>query len=171
MVGGQRKARAVEAVSHQESFRRVSDRRAQELGVLPSTLSPWVIGSHTTATGDESLRKWASLLSHAAWYVWRKGSITEAVDLSEVAMKVRKKILGQEHRETSSSMAMIGLVYGSMSRWREAEKLQMQIIKPIKSVLGEEHPFTLTSIAMAPCLKIQEPRTLDGGGIAGPASY
>ena len=57
------------------------------------------------------LREWASLLYRAAWYTCRKGSITEAIDLSETAMKVRKKILGQEHEETLSSMSMIGLAY------------------------------------------------------------
>lgn len=32
---------------------------------------------------EGSLREWAPLLYNAAWYAWRKGSITEAVDLSD----------------------------------------------------------------------------------------
>jgi hypothetical protein len=51
MVGGQQKARAVEAVLHQEPFRRIPDRRARELDILPSTFSPCEIGNHTTIKG------------------------------------------------------------------------------------------------------------------------
>ena len=96
---------------------------------------------------EGSLREWASLLYHAVWYVLRKGSITEAVDLSEIAMKVRKKILGQEHKETLSSIGMVGLAYGLGGRWKEAEKLQLQVMETTKRVLGEEHPSTLSSMA------------------------
>ena len=97
--------------------------------------------------GDGSSREWASLLHKAAWYAWRTGSITEAVDLSEIAMKVRKKILGQEHKETLSSIGMVGLAYSLGGRWKEAEKLQLQVMETTKRVLGEEHPDTLSSIA------------------------
>ena len=96
---------------------------------------------------EGSLREWASLLYHAAWYAWRKGSITEAVDLSEMAMKVRKNILGQEHEETLGSMGMVGLAYNLGGRWKEAEELNVQVMEIRKRVLGEEHPDTLTSIA------------------------
>ena len=97
--------------------------------------------------GDGSLREWASLLHNAAWYMWRTGIITEAVNLSEKAMKVRKKILGQEHKETLDSMGMVGLAYGLGGRWKEAEELEVQVIEIMKRVLGEEHPDTLASIA------------------------
>ena len=96
---------------------------------------------------EESLREWASLLYHAAWYALRKGSITEAVDLSQIAMKVRKKILGQEHKETLSSIGMVGLAYSLGGRWTEAEELEVQVMETRKRVLGQEHPSTLSSIA------------------------
>ena len=95
---------------------------------------------------EGSLREWASLLHNAAWYAWRKGSITEAIGLSETAMKVRKKILGQENEETLSSIDMVGLAYSLGGRWKEAEKLQLQVMKTMKKVLGEEHPNTLISM-------------------------
>ena len=65
---------------------------------------------------EESLREWASLLYYAAWYAWRKGSITEAADLSEMAMKVRKKIFDEEHEETLSNINMVGLAYSLKRR-------------------------------------------------------
>jgi len=96
---------------------------------------------------EGSLRQWASLLYHAAWYACKKGNITEAVDLSEMAMKVRKKILGQEHKETLSSMCMVGSAYNLGGRWKEAEELEVQVIEIRKRVLGEEYPDTLSSIS------------------------
>ena len=92
------------------------------------------------------LREWASLLYKAAWYAWRKGSIIEAVDLSEMAMKVRKKILGQEYEETLGSIGLVGLAYGLGGRWEEAEELEVQVMETKKRVLGKEHPNTLTSM-------------------------
>ncbi|MDI1492406.1 MAG: hypothetical protein OHK93_003620 [Ramalina farinacea] len=97
--------------------------------------------------GDRSLREWASLLHNAAWYALRMGSITEAVDLSEIAMKVREKILGQEHKETLSSINMVGSVYNLGGRWDKAEELEVRVMETTKRVLGEEHPDTLTSMA------------------------
>ena len=40
-------------------------------------------------------------------------------------MKVRKKILGQEHEETLSSMGMVSLAYSLGGRWTEAEELEV----------------------------------------------
>ena len=97
-------------------------------------------------SGDGSLREWASLLYNVAWYMWRKGNITEAVDLSERAMRIRKKILGPEHKETLRSMGMAGLAYSLGGRWKEAEELEVQVMETRKRVLGEEHPDTLSSM-------------------------
>jgi len=93
----------------------------------------------------ESLREWASLLYNAASYAWGKGSIIEAVDLSEIAMKVRKEILGQEHEETLGSMNLASLIYSIGGRWKEAEELQLEVTKTSRRTLGEKHLNTLTS--------------------------
>ncbi|KAI4251755.1 MAG: hypothetical protein L6R42_008244, partial [Xanthoria sp. 1 TBL-2021] len=97
-------------------------------------------------SGDRSLRQWASLLHNAAWYTWRIGNITEAVDLSERAMKMTMKVLGPEHKGTLHSMGMAGLAYSLGGRWKEALELEVQVMETSKRVLGEEHPSTLTSI-------------------------
>ncbi|MCJ1274918.1 hypothetical protein MMC21_002716, partial [Puttea exsequens] len=96
---------------------------------------------------DGSLREWALLLHNAAWYAWRKGSVAEAIQFSRGAMGARKKILGQEHKETLSSMAMVGVAYSLGGRWDKAEELEVQVMETTKRVLGEEHPSTLSSIA------------------------
>ncbi|KAI4194623.1 MAG: hypothetical protein LQ350_007678 [Teloschistes chrysophthalmus] len=93
------------------------------------------------------LSEWASLMYNAASYAWRKGDAVEAVQLSRRAFDVRKKVLGSEHKETLTSMGMVGLAYGLGGRWKKAGELQVRVMQIRKRVLGEEHPDTLTSIA------------------------
>jgi hypothetical protein len=95
----------------------------------------------------DSLREWASLLYKAAWYAWRRGNVGDAEKMSVKAMKTRRKLFGQEHKETLSSMAMVGLAYSLGGQWKKAEELEVQVMETCKRVLGEEHPDTLTSMA------------------------
>jgi hypothetical protein len=95
----------------------------------------------------ESLREWTSLLYNAAWYAWRRGHVDDAERMSVKVMKTRRKLFGQEHKETLSGMAMVGLAYSLGGRWNEAEELEVQVMETRKRVLGAEHPDTLTSIA------------------------
>jgi tetratricopeptide (TPR) repeat protein len=94
-----------------------------------------------------SLREWASILHHAAWYAWRRGNVVDAEKMSTKAMKVRTKMFGQDHTGTLSSMGMVGLAYKLGGRWQEAEELEAQVMETKKRVLGAEHPETLTSMA------------------------
>ncbi|KAG4440291.1 hypothetical protein IFR05_004252 [Cadophora sp. M221] len=59
----------------------------------------------------ESLEDWASVLYKAAWYAWRMGKGVEAKNMSIHAMKVRQKIFGDEHKDTLSGIAMVGLAH------------------------------------------------------------
>ena len=95
---------------------------------------------------EGSLSNWVLLMYHAACYAWTKGSIVEAVQLSQAALKVSKEIFGREHENTLSSMEILGLAYSLGGRWKEAEELQMQVMKTRKRKLGEEDPDTLTSM-------------------------
>jgi hypothetical protein len=70
---------------------------------------------------EDSLREWASLLYKAAWYAWRRGNVDDAEKMSVKAMKARRKLFGQEHEETLSGMAIVGLAYGLGGRWKEAK--------------------------------------------------
>ena len=94
-----------------------------------------------------SLNEWASLMYNAAWYALTKGNAADAIQLSRTSMELRKKIFGQEHMKTLSSMGMVGLAYDLGVRWKEAEELQVEVMERRKRVLGEEHPSTLSSMA------------------------
>jgi tetratricopeptide (TPR) repeat protein len=95
---------------------------------------------------EDSLRDWASILYKAAWYAWRLGKGVEAEKLSVQALKVRKRILGREHKDTLSSMGMVGLVYELRGKYDAAEPLSRETLQLKEKVLGKEHPDTLTSM-------------------------
>ncbi|PMD13580.1 TPR-like protein [Hyaloscypha hepaticicola] len=92
------------------------------------------------------LRDWASILYKAAWYAWRVGKGVEAEKMSVQAMKVRKRILGQEHSDTLDSIAIVGLVYKFRGKYDAAEPLYKETLQLTEKVLGKEHPDTLTSM-------------------------
>jgi hypothetical protein len=85
---------------------------------------------------SDSLTDWASVLYKAAWYAWRMGKGVEAENMSVHAMKVRNKILGDEHSDTLDGMGMVGLAYNLNGRWDAAEKLFVQVIETRKTKLG-----------------------------------
>ena len=62
-------------------------------------------------------------------------------------METRKRVLGEEHPDTLTSIGNLALTYRNQGRWKEAEQLEVQVLEMTKRVLGEEHPSTLTSMA------------------------
>jgi hypothetical protein len=96
---------------------------------------------------ESSLAEWATLLYRAAWYAQRMGNSTDAVTLATKSMRARKKVLGQEHQDTLSSMAMVGSAYRLGGRWADAEKLEVQVMETSKEKLAADHPSTLSSMA------------------------
>lgn len=55
-------------------------------------------------------------------------------------------ILGQEHEDTLSSMAMVGLAYKLRGRLDDTKELQVQVMGTSKKKLGADHPETLNSM-------------------------
>ncbi|KAK2755649.1 kinesin light chain [Colletotrichum kahawae] len=62
-------------------------------------------------------------------------------------METRKKVLGEEHPDTLTSMGNLASTYRNQGRWKEAEELEAKELGICSRVLGEEHPDTLTSMA------------------------
>ena len=62
-------------------------------------------------------------------------------------MERHKRILGQEHPSTLTSMANLAATYRNQGCWKEAEDLEVQVMETFKRILGAEHPSTLTSMA------------------------
>ncbi|KAL8759342.1 MAG: hypothetical protein Q9184_003647 [Pyrenodesmia sp. 2 TL-2023] len=102
-------------------------------------------------------------------FVWRtvgrtyldEGRWKKAEELEVQVIETRKRVLGEQHPDTLTSMANLASTYSNQGRWKEAEKLQVQVMDTRKRVLGEEHPSTLTTMNnLAGVLDSQGKRTL-----------
>ena len=62
-------------------------------------------------------------------------------------METRRRVLGEEHPQTLTSMASLAVTYMNQGRWTEAKALQERVLKTLRHVLCEEHPDMLTSMA------------------------
>ncbi|USP77112.1 kinesin [Curvularia clavata] len=90
--------------------------------------------------------EWATLLYNAAWYAWQKGSVVDCENLAVNSMNVRRKLLGSEHKDTLSSMGMVGLAYILGGRWREAAEIGAEKMVISMRTLGLDHLNTLTAM-------------------------
>jgi Tetratricopeptide repeat len=50
-------------------------------------------------------------------------------------MEMTKRLLGQEHPDTLSSMNNLASTYQNQGRWKEAEELGVQVMETTKRVL------------------------------------
>jgi Tetratricopeptide repeat len=55
-------------------------------------------------------------------------------------------VLEGEHPDTLINTGNLASTYRKQGRWKEAEKLEVQVMETIKRVLGGEHPDTLISM-------------------------
>jgi Flp pilus assembly protein TadD len=58
-----------------------------------------------------------------------QGRWKEAEELMMQVVETRKRVLGQEHPDTLTSMHNLALTYQSQGRWKEAEALMMQVME------------------------------------------
>ena len=97
--------------------------------------------AHQEEDGDK-----LELTRGCALAMYVDGRYNDAEDLQVVVMKTRKRVLGEEHFDTLSSMADLATTYSTCVRHEEAEDLDAVVMKTRKRLLGEEHPGTLSSI-------------------------
>jgi NAD/NADP transhydrogenase alpha subunit len=62
-------------------------------------------------------------------------------------MEMTKRVQGQEHLDTLTSIANLASTYQNQGRWKKAKELQVQVMETRKRVLRYKHLDTLTSIA------------------------
>jgi len=61
------------------------------------------------------------------------------------ALKIREKILGEEHPNTATSYNNLAGLYKAQGEYQKAEPLYLKALKISEKILGEEHPSTATS--------------------------
>lgn len=74
------------------------------------------------------------------------GLYESAMPLQESALATRRKVLGEEHPDTLSSIHYTASLLNSQGNHAEAERHYREAIEKSRRALGEEHPETLVSI-------------------------
>ncbi|MFN5971689.1 MAG: tetratricopeptide repeat protein, partial [Microcystis sp.] len=59
------------------------------------------------------------------------------------ALKLRKRLLGENHPNVAYSLNNLALLYYSQGRYLEAEPLFLQALAIAEQALGENHPNTV----------------------------
>ena len=90
------------------------------------------------------------------------GRWKEAEKLEVLVMETSKRVLGEEHPDTLTSMGNLALTYWNQGRWKEAEVLEVSVMEMRKRVLGEEHPSTVTSIANSAFMHREQGSVISG---------
>ncbi|KAH8833279.1 hypothetical protein DL96DRAFT_1585592 [Flagelloscypha sp. PMI_526] len=73
------------------------------------------------------------------------GRHSEALDLREKIVRLRKQISGPEHPHTLTSMHNLAVTYSYFGRHPEGLDLMEHVLELRKRILGLEHPHTLLS--------------------------
>ena len=72
-------------------------------------------------------------------FLLKNAFIKEAEELKLQVMQTRKRVFGEEHPKTLTSMGNLAITYKNQRQWKEAEELGIQVLKVRQRVLGEEH--------------------------------
>jgi tetratricopeptide (TPR) repeat protein len=75
-----------------------------------------------------------------------QGKLSEAEPYFREALEVRRRVLGEEHPNTLTSISNMGGLLYAQGKLSEAESYFREALEVRRRVLGEEHPSTLTSI-------------------------
>ncbi|MDX2017253.1 MAG: tetratricopeptide repeat protein, partial [Planctomycetota bacterium] len=91
-------------------------------------------------TSDSSLRQALTKVYHTI------GLYDAALPLQESALATRRRVLGNEHPDTLSSMASMGVLLNGRGQSHDAERYLREAMETSRRVLGEEHPETLSNL-------------------------
>jgi tetratricopeptide (TPR) repeat protein len=77
---------------------------------------------------------------------WAIGDYAKAEPLYQEALRIRKKVFGNEHPNTALSLSNLGSLYYSMREYSKAQPIYQEALLIRRKVLGREHPETALSL-------------------------
>ncbi|MCJ1270175.1 hypothetical protein MMC22_010071 [Lobaria immixta] len=89
----------------------------------------------------------AKVLYNIAWYLWAQGKYDLALERSQEALSIRRRVLNKEDSAVLDSLGLTALVLDSQGKYEESETINRRTLELSQRVLGTEHPDTLTSMA------------------------
>ncbi|MBR3460290.1 MAG: tetratricopeptide repeat protein, partial [Clostridia bacterium] len=130
----------------------------EDEGVLPIGKEDFdfnYIGAQGTDTAEpiaidfnkpkEELLARAIALSNRATALENNGEYAKAKAALEAVVKIRERLLGEEHPDTATSYNNIALVYAAKGEYDRALEYHEKALAIREKVLGKEHPDTATS--------------------------
>jgi tetratricopeptide (TPR) repeat protein len=105
-----------------------------------------VVAIDVEVTSRRAVLWQASLLLHSGQYASETGAYADAERMEGRSLESRKRVLGEGHPDTLTSMNNLAGTYMRQGRWDAAEKLQVEVMEKSKEALREGHPDTLGSM-------------------------
>ncbi|MGV2390684.1 MAG UNVERIFIED_CONTAM: tetratricopeptide repeat protein [Microcystis novacekii LVE1205-3] len=68
------------------------------------------------------------------------GQYKQALPISQQALEIRGKILGNDHPDYAAFLNNLAVLYESMGQYEQALPLHQQALKIIGKILGTDHP-------------------------------
>jgi tetratricopeptide (TPR) repeat protein len=112
------------------------------------TISPHVtiVRGYRFQRAEQKLQ-YANITSRLGGYYKALGWYEMALKMEEDALNIRLELLGENHRDTLTSMNHLANVLSDQGKFKQAEEMHRQALGLRKVVLGQEHPETLTSMS------------------------
>ena len=85
-------------------------------------------------------------MANLALTFWNQGRWKEAEELFVQVMETRKRVLGEEHPDTLTSMNNLAFTFKAQGHNDEAVSLMENCFQLRKQVLGPQHPYTTSSL-------------------------
>src|SRR6266511_1513037 len=112
--------------------------------LLPHALA---VVDHAEALDVEAeLTAW--LRTHAGFYLWSRGQNRQALALEEQALATCRRVLGDDHPDTLTSMNNLAETRRTLGDFEGARELFEETLARSRRVLGDDHPDTLISMSL-----------------------
>jgi CHAT domain-containing protein/Tfp pilus assembly protein PilF len=95
---------------------------------------------------DRTLLQEAASLNARIVQLWSAGRSRQALPLARQAVAIRRRLLGERHRDYAQSLFNLAAQHEALGQWKEAETLYRQALDLRKQVLGERHPHYATNL-------------------------
>jgi tetratricopeptide (TPR) repeat protein len=97
-----------------------------------------LVDKHWRIREDLLWRYGMCLLSDGRW--------KDAEKVTMQVVDIRRRMLGEEHRSTLTSMSILARIYRHQGRWKDAQELQLKDLEICKRIFGDDDADTIDSM-------------------------
>src|SRR5262249_47501744 len=97
----------------------------------------------------------ARCLHWADWH-YHRADLRAARDAVQQAVRIRRKLLGDQHRFTAAGQSRLGALVGELGNYDEATGLVERSHAVLRAAVGEEHPYSVHCLALLARLRLEQ---------------